>query len=163
MPLLVDEPLGEKVKGPVKKWQYNKIRILLNAIQRKTGFPTRPHMRVAFYACLMFTIPQDTQIHYEWTRKAWEEEPGYFYRKVKIYNIIVPGTPAGDVAKVLVSLMGIVGLGGLPLDMYAGQTEKDWPIYENLLQKGGLSNDFIDHNWDKIRKELISNGYGAEY
>ena len=146
---------SESTSTGVQKYMYNKIRILLGAIQRKKGWPARAHHSVGFYGLQMFAVPDFTTIDREHTMKAWKgsRSKEYEWRKVRIFDI-----PTLD----MVELANVVPMqyGSLVLNKTMRiNTIRDWPMYENLLSKGGISNIMIDHNWDKIKKELELNGY----
>jgi hypothetical protein len=152
---LDDDPVSRAsgpTNGGIYPYMYNKIRITLNAIHRKEGFPARSYHTVAFYGLLMFSIPFDHILLVGETATLWSQQPNKRWRAVKLgYK-----RPSGDIAEDALYLIPYWS----QISRFAALfNQVEWPIYENLLSYGGLNNKVIDANWDKIKLELNREGY----
>ena len=180
--------LDKRTNGGISYYQYNKIRILLSAIQKKNGFPARDNHTVAFYSLLMFSLPFYTRLALLITQQAWADDPAIYmknsitgryimFEKSNYHDQIAslldkgPGTwrwryiLIHDIPNELINtLVGSIPIVG-DLTQFAtyqvlqATSIRPWPLYDYLISKGGLHDVVIKTNWNKIRKELNDNGY----
>ena len=153
----------------IKCYEFNKIRIHLEAIEKREGFPARRHHTVAFFDLLMFSTPFYKRLSVMDTIQLWDEgqlskekpwrirfiDVGsrfYVWRQVVTFNIpdeyqsvflgLIPSKIDDSVVNTLLRL-----------------TSDVWPIFENLISYGGLHNKIILCNWDKVVRKLNKGGF----
>ena len=153
----------------IKCYQFNKIRICLDAIEKKEGYPARRHHTVAFFDLLMFSTPFYKRLAVMDTIQLWDdgqlskEKPWrvrfvdvgsrfYVWRQVVTFDIpdeyqsvflgLIPSKIDDSIVNTLLRL-----------------TSDVWPIFENLVSYGGLHNYIILCNWDKVVRKLNKGGF----
>ena len=170
----IDFSASSKVKG-VKCYEFKKIRIYLNAIMVNEGYPARRHHTVQFFDLLMFSCPFYTKLAVKRTMDYWDEDghdlpvkstgfggkvtktskiSRFKWRKVIMYKI--PDEIISQFLGLLpdmIPIHEIMTLGSMITNSF------EWPLFNNLVQYGGLHNFIIVCNWDYVLAKLNEGGY----
>lgn len=151
----------------IESFQTNKIRIFMNAIAQKDGFPVRLHHTVAFFDLIMFSIPFYTKLMIFQSIEAWEgryspmgQGPELIHDPSEIHryrNVIIFDIPNELLSMILMAIPTFID--NMLVELAMQTTHRPWPIFENLVTFSGMSNLFIKYNWDKILLVLNQNGY----
>ena len=160
----IDFTARSKVKN-IAVYEFTKIRIHLDALGRREGFPARMHHTVAFFDLLMFSIPFYTQLMTKTTITSWDEHrplniPKTNRTQMRWRNVLIKTIPDEQ----QYDYIGLIPFGfdntiREGFEMLLNATARIWPIFNNLVSFGGLHNKIIICNWDYVLKKLNKGGY----
>lgn len=161
--------------GKIQCFQFDKIRMALDSIQKTHGYPARMHHTVAFFDLIMFSIPFNTKLWIDLTKQIWNGEPimeawlgtiDYYYSQIKRKTnfhawrwrkVVIHDIPNEVLNQVLNAIP--FRFDSAAWDFVQKTTLREWYLFDNLVDLSGINDKIIVCNWDRIVAFLNKYGY----
>lgn len=166
----------KSTRSGIESFMYNKIRMALDAIMKKHGFPMRFHHTVNFLDLLMVSIPFFTQIAITDTLDAWDdniEKIGMRHNWLlnpSIRNILDKSDGAWWFCRAIIIYdvpdeYARMIMRGIPTNIDEAiwesamrLTMRPYSMFDNIISFGGINNLVILANWNKVREMIDKYG-----